>query len=253
MKNEERKIDKLYDHPLISQVSNPPWETTVTSSAVTYSNRSTSRQKRSRWSVLASSRRESALTRFLEGVHWDAGWFGNHVTYPPSALPPRSFSSRSFYYSPLTSFCAGRSLVALPLPPSNLYFLLPRILGIIQRAHVSHWGCTHVPTTCDDDDEVDEDEDDVGSPSRSKSAIKTSRLLQPVLRARPPELPLPRRTTQISASQWASGIARPPFFHPANPPRCSHYASFPDRIVDSLLVAQVLPPMLIGKLDSDGD
>lgn len=72
-----------------------------------------------------------------------------------------------FYYSFLTPFFhfVYRVLRA-PLPSNNLHFLLPRILGIIQRAHVPHRGCTHVLTTCygynndyDDDDGNDGDND----------------------------------------------------------------------------------------------
>lgn len=62
----------------------------------------------------------------------------------------------------------------------------------------------HVPTTCDDngedDEDEDEEEDDVGPGSRLKSAIKTSRLVQPVLRARPGSL-VSLETVRISASQ----------------------------------------------------
>lgn len=49
-----------------------------------------------------------ALTRLLEGVHWDAGWFGNHVTYP---LPPPPPVSRSF--SPFVLLFASYSLLFL--------------------------------------------------------------------------------------------------------------------------------------------
>lgn len=79
-----------------------------------------------------------ALTRLLEGVRFietPAG-FG-HLS------PPRFIFS--FYYSPLLPSDRSLSLSSYsPLPSFNLYFLLPRILGIIQRAHVPHWGCTHV-------------------------------------------------------------------------------------------------------------
>lgn len=61
-----------------------------------------------------------------------------------SLLPPPLFIF-SFYYSPLSDRVLSLSLSSYsPLPSFNLYFLLPRILGIIQRAHVPHWGCTHV-------------------------------------------------------------------------------------------------------------
>ena len=69
-----------------------------------------------------------------------AGWFGNRVTYSPSRswslAVSRSFSLVSFYYSPLLVLASSRSPVHHP--SSNLYFLLRRILGIIQLAHVSH-------------------------------------------------------------------------------------------------------------------
>jgi len=62
------------------------------------------------------------------------------ASYSLTPLPPYPLT---LFFRPLLSLLSAASRT--PFPSTNLHFLLPRILGVIQRAHVPHRGCTHVP------------------------------------------------------------------------------------------------------------